>query len=42
MLFAELIMRGWKDDDLRKLASENVLRVLRGAEATRDRLAASR
>ena len=42
VLFAELIMRGWNDDDLRKLASENVLRVLRGVETTRDRLSASR
>ena len=33
-LFAELIRRGWSDDDLRKLAGRNVLRVLREAEAT--------
>jgi hypothetical protein len=25
-LFAELIRRGWTDDELRKLAGENVLR----------------
>ena len=41
-LFAELIRRGWNDDDLRKLAGRNVLRVLRGAEATARRLQASR
>lgn len=33
-LFAELIRRGWSDKDLAKLASGNVLRALRGAEAT--------
>lgn len=32
-LFAELIRRGWSDDALRKLAGENVLRVLERAEA---------
>ena len=32
-LFAELIRRGWSDADLKKLAGENVLRVLRQAEA---------
>jgi membrane dipeptidase len=37
-LFAELIRRGWSDDDLRKLAGRNVLRVLRGAERTAGRL----
>jgi membrane dipeptidase len=31
-LFAELIKRGWNDADLRKLAGENVLRVIREAE----------
>lgn len=31
-LFAELARRGWSDEDLRKLAGENVLRVLREAE----------
>lgn len=40
VLFAELIRRGWSDEDLLKLAGGNVLRVLRGAEAVRDRLAA--
>lgn len=42
LLFAELIRRGWNDGDLRKLAGENVLRVLRDVEATRDRLARAR
>jgi membrane dipeptidase len=37
-LFAELIRRGWSDGDLRKLAGENLLRVLRTAEATAARL----
>jgi membrane dipeptidase len=32
-LFAELIRRGWSDQDLAKLAGGNVLRVLRQAEA---------
>ncbi len=33
-LFAELIRRGWSDRDLAKLAGSNLLRALRGAEAT--------
>jgi len=37
-LFAELIRRGWGDADLKKLAGENLLRVLRQAEATAHRL----
>ncbi len=37
-LFAELIRRGWKDDELRQLANGNLLRVLREAEATARRL----
>jgi len=41
-LFAELIRRGWKDGDLKKLAGENMLRVLRANEATARRLQASR
>lgn len=32
-LFAELIRRGWKDGDLRKLAGENVLRAFAKAES---------
>ncbi|MEX0908182.1 MAG: membrane dipeptidase, partial [Gemmatimonadaceae bacterium] len=31
-LFAELARRGWSDGDLRKLAGENVLRVMAAAE----------
>jgi membrane dipeptidase len=31
-LFAELIRRGWSDEDLGKLASDNMLRVMRDAE----------
>lgn len=34
LLFAELIRRGWTDQNLAKLAGGNVLRALRGAEAT--------
>jgi membrane dipeptidase len=37
-LFAELIRRGWSDDDLRKLAGGNVLRAMRRVEATARRL----
>lgn len=37
-LFAELIRRGWSDDDLRKLAGRNALRAMRAAEATAARL----
>ncbi len=33
-LFAELIRRGWSDSNLAKLAGGNLLRALRGAEAT--------
>ncbi|HLV24708.1 MAG TPA: dipeptidase [Gemmatimonadales bacterium] len=32
VLLQELARRGWSDDDLRKIAGENVLRVLRDAE----------
>jgi len=41
-LFAELIRRGWKDDDLKKLAGLNMLRVIRANEATAKRLQAER
>jgi membrane dipeptidase len=34
IVFAELIRRGWSDENLAKLAGGNVLRALRGAEAT--------
>jgi len=37
-LFAELARRGWSDTDLRKLAGENILRVMRQAERTAARL----
>jgi membrane dipeptidase len=33
MLFAELIRRGWSDEDLKKLAGGNLLRVMRQVEA---------
>lgn len=41
-LFAELISRGWTDADLRKLAGENVLRVLSSAEDVAKRLQKTR
>ena len=31
-LFAELIRRNWTDDDLRKLAGKNLIRVLQQVE----------
>jgi len=37
-LFAELARRGWSDEDLRKLAGRNLLRVLHAAEAVALRL----
>jgi len=37
-LFVELVERGWSDDDLRKLAGGNVLRVMREAEGVSRRL----
>lgn len=37
-LFAELSRRGWSEEDLRKLAGENVLRVMRKAEEVAARL----
>ena len=37
-LFAELVHRGWPDADLKKLAGENLLRVLARAEAVSARL----
>lgn len=37
-LFAELIRRGWSDENLRKLAGENMLRVMREVEAVARRL----
>ena len=41
-LFAELARRGWTDAELEQLAGKNVLRALRGAEATARRLQAER
>jgi membrane dipeptidase len=41
-LFAELIRRGWSDGNLKKLAGQNLLRVLRAAEATAARLQKTR
>jgi membrane dipeptidase len=42
LLFAELIRRGWSDNDLRKLAGENLLRVFRQAEVVSGRLRRAR
>jgi membrane dipeptidase len=41
-LFAELMRRGYSDDDLRKIANRNILRVLRAAEAVAARLQAGK
>ena len=41
-LFAELAHRGWSDEDMRKLAGENILRVLKQAEQVAARLQKSR
>jgi membrane dipeptidase len=41
-LFAELAHRGWSDEDMRKLAGENVLRVLAQAEQVAARLQKTR
>jgi membrane dipeptidase len=38
VIFAELIRRGWSDDDLKKLAGQNVLRVFHQAEAVAKKL----
>jgi membrane dipeptidase len=37
-LFAELSRRGWSEGDMRKLAGENILRVMRTAESVAERL----
>jgi membrane dipeptidase len=37
-LFAELVRRGWSDEDLAKIAGENMLRALEQAEAVAHRL----
>ena len=41
-LFAELSRRGWSDDAMRKLAGENILRVLGEAEKVAARLQKTR
>lgn len=41
-LIAELVRRGYSDDDVRKVAGGNVLRVLRGAETVAARLQTER
>jgi membrane dipeptidase len=41
-LFAELVRRGWSDEDLGKLASGNILRAMRQAETVAKRLQAAR
>jgi membrane dipeptidase len=41
-LFAELARRGWSDTDLRKLAGQNILRVMEKAESTAARLKRTR
>ena len=41
-LFAELLVRGWAEADLEKIAGLNLLRVLRGAEAVRSTLVFSK
>ncbi len=41
-LFAELARRGWSDDDMKKLAGENVLRALSTAEEVAARLQRTR
>jgi membrane dipeptidase len=35
---AELLKRGYSDDDIRKIAGRNLLRVFRGAEAVAGRV----
>ncbi len=40
-LFAELLRRGWTEDELGQLASGNILRALRDAEAVSERLRAT-
>jgi len=39
-LFAELMRRGYSDDDLRKIANRNILRVMKAAEAASARMQA--
>ncbi|XP_071957861.1 dipeptidase 1-like [Antedon mediterranea] len=37
-LIVELLNRGWTDDQIKKLLGENILRVFKGVEDTRDKL----
>jgi membrane dipeptidase len=39
-LFAELMRRGYSDDDLRKIANRNILRMMKAAEAASARMQA--
>jgi len=41
-LLGELLRRGYSDNDIRKIAGGNILRVMRGAEAAAERLQATR
>jgi membrane dipeptidase len=41
-LFAELLRRGYSDDDLRQIAGRNVLRVMKAAEGVARRLQKAR
>jgi lysophospholipase L1-like esterase len=41
MLVGELLRRGYTDEDIRKIASRNILRVMRAAEATSAKIKAS-
>ena len=42
VLFAELLRRGWKDEEIQKLAGHNVLRAFREAEKVSARLQKTR
>jgi len=41
-LFVALIQKGWPDEDLKKLAGENILRVIRTNETNAKRIQKSR
>jgi membrane dipeptidase len=41
-LFGELLRRGYSDEDVRKVAGGNILRVMRAAESVAERLQATR
>jgi membrane dipeptidase len=38
MLTAELLRRGWSEEDVRKALGQNILRVMRAAEGVAERL----